>query len=316
MCKKFVWGLLAILLTATNSYAQVQMGAGVAETSLNANATAAPQTGTAFAISSSINQITWNISFASAPGSQTTNLELSNDNSTWLTADTSSNVSGESRTIFTAAKFLRVTEAARSGGGAITVTVIGKSAPVATILSPISGQLLIGDGSVTVPALGFSSQPGFGFFKSGANILFTDGIGNAGAGYLNATGFSISATRAYAWGSGSNPLAIDTQLTRDSAGVVLATSAFKAGIFSSTTNSVLTINSNVIAPTGSVHHVGAGLVKTITVPASCTPTCNIDIVPDAAFTTDATGNISLASTAVTLRTMRFTWDGTKWNPSY
>lgn len=86
--------------------------------------------------------------------------------------------------------------------------------------------------------------------------------------------------------------------------------------FNSSASSVLAINSNVVAPTGSVHHVGAGLIKTITVPAGCTPTCSIDIVPDAAFTTDATGNISLASTATQNRTMRFSWDGSKWNPSY
>jgi hypothetical protein len=42
----------------------------------------------------------------------------------------------------------------------------------------------------------------------------------------------------------------------------------------------------------------------------------IYLIPDAAFTTDATSNISLASTAVINKTMAMTWDGTKWNPSY
>lgn len=95
-----------------------------------------------------------------------------------------------------------------------------------------------------------------------------------------------------------------------------AGTAVKAPFYNSSASSVLSITTNVIAPTTSIHHVGAGLVKTITVPAACTPTCNVDIVPDAAFTTDLTGNISLVSTAVINRTMRFTWDGTKWSPSY
>jgi hypothetical protein len=89
-----------------------------------------------------------------------------------------------------------------------------------------------------------------------------------------------------------------------------------AAYHSSSASSILSITSNVITPTGSVHHLNAGLVKTITVPAGCSATCSIDIVPDAAFTTDATGNISLASTGVINKTLRFTYDGTKWNPSY
>lgn len=85
------------------------------------------------------------------------------------------------------------------------------------------------------------------------------------------------------------------------------------------TTSVLTISSNTIAPTSVIHHVGAGLIKTITVPVTCTPTCQIQIVPDAAYTYDATGNIVLPAgggTAVINRLMIFFWDGTKWNPSY
>jgi hypothetical protein len=89
-----------------------------------------------------------------------------------------------------------------------------------------------------------------------------------------------------------------------------------AAVWSSPASSVLTISSNTVAPTGTVHHLGAGLVKTITVPATCSPTCEIAIVPDAAFTTDLTGNVGLASTATIGRVMTFVWDGTKWWPSY
>ncbi len=83
-------------------------------------------------------------------------------------------------------------------------------------------------------------------------------------------------------------------------------------------SSVLTINTNVIVPTGSVHHVGAGLIKTITVPAAVTAPWTLHIVPDAAFTYDATGNIGvvIGGTATVGRTMDFTWDGTKFYASY
>jgi hypothetical protein len=92
--------------------------------------------------------------------------------------------------------------------------------------------------------------------------------------------------------------------------------AMQAAFYSSGASSVLSIASNVIAPTNAVHHLGAGLVKTITVPAFCAATCTLNLVPDAAFTTDATGNISLASTAVVNKTLIMVYDGSKWNPSY
>lgn len=85
---------------------------------------------------------------------------------------------------------------------------------------------------------------------------------------------------------------------------------------SSGVGAVLTQAANVIAPTSQIHHVAAGLIKTITVPAGMQQGGTIFLVPDAAFTTDATGNISLASTAVINKTLAMTWDGTKWNPSY
>lgn len=82
--------------------------------------------------------------------------------------------------------------------------------------------------------------------------------------------------------------------------------------------SVLTVAANTIAPLRSVHHCGAGLIKTITVPvASFIGT--ITIIPDAAYTYDATGNIVVPAgggTATTNKAMTFTFDGTKWTPSY
>ena len=81
----------------------------------------------------------------------------------------------------------------------------------------------------------------------------------------------------------------------------------------------LTISSNVIAPTVDVSFVGAGLIKTITAPSPIsTGGGSITIIPTAAFTTDVTGNIAIASTATIGRAMTFTYDvtTTKWYPSY
>lgn len=98
-----------------------------------------------------------------------------------------------------------------------------------------------------------------------------------------------------------------------------ADGAVKAAYYSSSASSVLTITSNAIAPTTTVHHVGAGLIKTITVPTLMASPSFLLIVPDAAFTYDATGNIVVPSgggTATINRVMLFVWDGTKWTPNY
>lgn len=76
---------------------------------------------------------------------------------------------------------------------------------------------------------------------------------------------------------------------------------------------------NTISATGTIFHVtGATVIKTINLPntggGSNQPV--LTLVPDTAFTTDATGNIRIASTAVVSRAMTMTYDGSKWNPSY
>lgn len=79
---------------------------------------------------------------------------------------------------------------------------------------------------------------------------------------------------------------------------------------------------STIAPTQAYFHMtGATPVATITAPASCTyanTMCTIHVIPDSAYTTNATGNIAIASTAVVSREMTFTYDPTtsKWYPSY
>lgn len=162
-----------VLLLSARAYGQASLGIGETHTSLNANATAAPQTGTAFAVPGSVNTITWNISFASAPGSQTTVLEASNDNSIWVTADISTAVAGESRTIFSAARFIRATESARSGGGAITVTIVGKTSPMTstalTATSNVSANSIT-LGSTTAPIVIPNNSYMMGKSTIGVNI--------------------------------------------------------------------------------------------------------------------------------------------------
>jgi hypothetical protein len=94
---------------------------------------------------------------------------------------------------------------------------------------------------------------------------------------------------------------------------------FISGMLNNNVGAVLSISANAIAITSNIHHVGAGLLKTITVPATITAGAVIHIIPDVAFTYDASGNIVLpigGGVAVVNRTMDFTYDGAKWTPSY
>lgn len=81
---------------------------------------------------------------------------------------------------------------------------------------------------------------------------------------------------------------------------------------------VLSVSGNTIVPTHSIHHVGAGLIKAITVPSQF-DSGTIYLIPDAAFTTDQTGNIaSAAATAVIGKVMIATYSSSssKWYLSY
>lgn len=82
--------------------------------------------------------------------------------------------------------------------------------------------------------------------------------------------------------------------------------------------SLLNVGGNAIAPTNELHHVGAGLIKNITLPSGFVDGC-IKLVPDAAFTYDNTGNMVVPAgggTAVVNRLMLVCYDGAKWTPSY
>lgn len=77
-----------------------------------------------------------------------------------------------------------------------------------------------------------------------------------------------------------------------------------------------------IAPTAPITHItGITAVVTITPPAGCAAAgrgCTILLIPDGLFTTTATGNIALASSAVVNKVLAMTYDNatSKFYPSY
>lgn len=316
--------LAVFMLLPLAVLAQVQLGIGVAELSINADSTAAVVTGTAFSIPTACNLVTWTTSFGTTPASVTIQLQLSVDNSVYVLADSSTNTAGESRTVVNGARFLRIVESARSGGTLVTVSVICKQSPVINPIAPV----LFADGNGANPSISFLSNKFDGFYRRSTGVIGVTANGNPIVLFSGKLLFPAAA--ALCWAPTSDIEAsqssntADAGLVRLAAGVMSFASCDVAGGYSARANfwnssalSALSFTVNTIAPTGSTHSVGAGLIKTITVPAQCTPTCTIHLIPTAAFTYDNTGNISVASgTAVIGRTMDFTWDGTKWNPSY
>lgn len=82
---------------------------------------------------------------------------------------------------------------------------------------------------------------------------------------------------------------------------------------------VLAVTGNAIAPTNAIHHVGAGLIKNITVPTGLV-SGQVYLIPDAAFTWDTTGNIAAGGvlTAVVGKVLICTYSSStgKWYTSY
>jgi len=81
----------------------------------------------------------------------------------------------------------------------------------------------------------------------------------------------------------------------------------------------LGITAFVLPTPKAINFVGAGTIKTITVPTLfSTGGGEITLIPTAAFTWDATGNIAVAGTAVISRALTMTYDSftAKFYPSY
>jgi hypothetical protein len=85
------------------------------------------------------------------------------------------------------------------------------------------------------------------------------------------------------------------------------------------TANTLGITGNALATPKAIGFVGAGLIKTIGIPSLFAAAGGaVTLIPTAAFTWDATGNIALPGTAVVGRPLTMTYDGTtqKFYPSY
>lgn len=220
----------------------------------------------------------------------------------------------------------------------------------------INGQGLFADGTCALPSIAFQTQPSTGAFKhsNGFFDVCTAGVGAAsynntqfsvnsaaqlgwssGDPVINGMDLTLfrDAANTLAQRNGTNAqvfrvyntfttaanyerLGINWASNSWSVGPEAATGTVRGGFYNYGPSSIIA-SAGTIAPTNSIHHIsGVAAIATITVPANCTPTCNIYLIPDGIFTTTNAGNISIASTAVVSKTLIMTWDGTKWNPSY
>lgn len=170
-------------------------------------------------------------------------------------------------------------------------------------------------GNVNIQA----AASGYGIFGGGHDLITNNGLGGvlAGIRYKLTAGGGITDTAGNLtdianWNANAGTL--DPNLVRDSSARTTQTAA----------GGVLTVSGNAISITRNIHHVGAGLIKTINLPttingAAITSGFIYGLIPDAAYTYDATGNIVVpggGGTATINRLMMFTWDGTKHTPSY
>jgi hypothetical protein len=139
---------LLLLLGSTNARAQATSNYGVLNYTFLARANATGN-GTAFAIpQASIAYVTYCTSFGSAPASITLNIQISLDNTTYSTFDTSTSTAGECRSFFTAAKFLRGNISAVSGGTTTTTSfniqrVSTSNSNLSTNIAALATQLFV-----------------------------------------------------------------------------------------------------------------------------------------------------------------------------
>jgi hypothetical protein len=225
----------------------------------------------------------------------------------------------------------------------LVVGIITASAQTSQFVSMMrNARVFFADGTAAAPSITFTSATSTGFFTAGTSVLATTG-GSTRGGFTG-SGLSLVSGGAFGWtASATDPTgAQDTVLCRGAANVIGIGSCTSSGVawkrstthliarlgddsantdvtasfFNGSASSVIS-SGTTIAPTGNIHHIsGTTAIATITVPAGCTPTCSITLIPDGLWTTTTAGNISLASTAVVNKALILAWDGTKWNPSY
>ncbi len=178
-----------------------------------------------------------------------------------------------------------------SGTGAATYALIGEP----QLFNPAAGGFNAADSQI----INLNARA-----SGGSTIAYTEKITSSGVATYN-----IPTAGTYSFGINGVP-----QVAISAAG------GLRPLVLGTVAGANLTISSNTLTPTGNLHHVGAGLIKTITPPAGFTGGGLLYLIPDAAFTYDATGNVVIptggAATAVVNKLMVLSWDGTQWTPSY
>lgn len=160
----------------------------------------------------------------------------------------------------------------------------------------------------------FSSQPA----NMGPGFRMSNPI--CGTPSTDCGHFNVSNTRI------CNASNVCTTLIPSSVGWYTAGASSLAISTNSTQGPTLAVAANAITVTAYVHHVGAGLIKNINLPTNGVypneGTVNwemncVQLIADSAYTTDATGNISVALTATTGQVITWCLDPltAKWYPS-
>jgi len=175
--------------------------------------------------------------------------------------------------------------------GTVTFTPANNHSGAWTVASATGGVqeaisvLPLGDNRVIVPAGTTTLNANLSFMgKSNAVVVLSNGLTLAGTGTLPAAGAGT---------------AIEDQ---------------RHGLEYQNLGGNVTSGNTIAVIAGITHITAANLIKTITVPANYRYGWVV-LIADAAFTTDLTGNIGRAITAVANTAYLFVWDGTKWYPS-
>ena len=195
-------------------------------------------------------------------------------------------------------------------------TVAISGLPVATVINAadivpfvqagttksISKTLLFTSPTMITPVLGTVTSGNISACTSTSMVMVTPVLGTVTSGNISACT--------------STSMVMVTPVLGAATGTSLAVSTV---IGTTAAASTLGITANVLPTPKAINFVAAGLIKTITVPTLfSTGGGEITLIPTAAFTWDATGNIAVAGTAVISRALTMTYDSftAKFYPSY